>query len=78
MLVYVRSRDIITTLVADGGAWSGSHPKQFTPLQLTQIPIKNELVGPQSQAGYYREEKNIQILPGFKLQNIQPRAWSQF
>jgi len=43
-------------LVVDGGASSESDPGHFTPLK---YPLNMKLGGPQSQAGYYKEEKNI-------------------
>jgi len=46
-------------LVVDGNVWSESHPGHFTPLKVPQYPLNTNLGGPQSQAGYYREEKNI-------------------
>jgi len=46
-------------LVVDRGALSESHPGHFTPLKIHQYPSNTKLDVSQSQAGYYREEKNI-------------------
>jgi hypothetical protein len=47
------------TVAVDRGAWTESHPGQFTFLKVAQFPLNTKLGVPRGQAGYYREEKNI-------------------
>jgi hypothetical protein len=62
MLVYVGSRDMVPLILNLGcrrrclvriTSWT------LYPFESTPVPINTNLGGPQSQAGYYREEKNI-------------------
>jgi hypothetical protein len=63
MLVYVEGRDIIPLILKLGCRYrclvrSESQPGHFTPFIVPRYPLNMKLDGPQSQAGYYREEKN--------------------
>jgi hypothetical protein len=46
---------------------SASRPSGFTPGKGCRFPLNMELLGSQSQSGRTEVEKNLFVLPGFRL-----------
>jgi len=46
---------------------SASHPGRFTPGKGSRCPLSMGLLGSQSRSGRTEEEKNLLVLPGFRL-----------
>jgi len=63
-LEYRRYSSSFLTSLVDGGECSTSASAALPPWGGEQCPLNRRLGGPQSQSGYFGEDKNILILPG--------------
>ena len=54
---YMGEADIIPAFVIDGGAWSESHPRNFTPLKLPQYPLNIRWVDPRDRLDITEKKK---------------------